>query len=303
MGNDAGSGWLHLAAQFIEHFLASLWALLQALPEAPAAHARALTALLGTGGRPLALTLLLTALSLAALFAPGATVRARPFTFEALRGSQWQGLAARMANDAIAIGGAILAATLVVAVVLTQDTALDKFCIALVMATLRWRVAFFGVTAFLRRAQEAQPPVIEDFRALRIGKFCLGAAFALTFAFVSIIPVMLSNGGPPAAQLALDPSRGTAIIYSILVAALAAFGVINLSRAAPRWRLAVLAAGLALTLALWAVWVYSVVELDFGFYDAFTGLITLIWVLALVDALVRPPPRPSSRQKARPPPC
>ena len=79
MGNDAGSGWLHLAAQFIEHFLASLWALLQALPEAPAAHARALAALLGTGGRPLALTLLLTGLSLAALFAPGAAVRARPF--------------------------------------------------------------------------------------------------------------------------------------------------------------------------------------------------------------------------------
>ena len=289
MSNDEGNGWLHLAAQFIEHFLATLVGLLQALPLAPATHARSLAAILATGNRPLGLTLALTALAVAAIFAPGAFVRTRPFTCGFLRGSHWREFIARLLNDLVAIGGAILIATLAVAVVFTQDTALEKLCVAIVMAALRWRVTFFGVTAFLRRAQETQPPLIADAPALRMARRYLGAAFAMTLAFVAIIPVMLGNSGPPAAQLELDPSRGVAIIYSIVVSALAILGVRALSRAAPRWRIGILAGGLFLTLTLWAVWVYSVVQLDFGFYDAFTGIVTLVWVLALVDTLARRP--------------
>ena len=289
MQNEDGSGWLHLAAQFIEHFLASLWALLQALPLAPSAHARALGAILATGNRPLALALLLMALSLAAIFAPGALVRARPFTCGFLRGTSWQTLVARLLNDAVAIGGAMLIATLIVAVALTLDTAFEKLCVAIVMVALRWRVSFFGVTALLRRAQEAQPPLVEDDGALQSAKRYLGLAFVMTLGFVSVIPVMLSNSGPPEAQLDLEPSRGVAVVYSVLVCTLGILGVLALARAAPRRRIVILSGGLFLTLTLWAVWVYSVVQLDFGFYDAFTGLVTLLWVLALVDTLVRVP--------------
>ena len=290
MQNEDGSGWLHLAAQFLEHFLATLWSLLQALPAAPAAHARSLAAILATGNRPLTLTLLLTALSLAAIFAPGAWVKARPFTCGFLRGSHWRELAARLLNDIVAIGGAMLIATLAVALVFTQDTALEKLCVAIVMAALRWRVTFFGVTAFLRRAGETRPPLIEDAGALRRAKRLLGVAFAMTLGFVSVIPVMLGNNGPPEAQLELEPSRGVAVVYGVIVCALAILGVMALARAAPRWRLGILACGLFLALTLGAVWVYSVVQLDFGFYDAFTGLVTLAWVLALVDTLARRPP-------------
>ena len=98
--------------------------------------------------------------------------------------------------------------------------------------------------------------------------------------FVAIVPILLTKG------LEIDPARGVALVRAAVDCVVTVIAVRALHRGVRRHGRAILIAGVAAALAYWAVWTFSVVKLDFTFYDAFTGAAFFAWVFAILHRLM-----------------
>ena len=161
MGDTTGDGFARFA-QAVQEFFSELMAILMAVPRAPAAFAsvwRKVFAEVVSGPGP-ALTLLLLALCVVIVLAPGRILRKRPVPTAFAKGTRFERLAHVLVNDAIDLGAAALAAILAAALIFNRAggddggavIALDRICVSVLWAVVRWRACMYGLELFLRPA-------------------------------------------------------------------------------------------------------------------------------------------------------
>ncbi len=268
-------GWIGLWAQQIAEFANNLVAILRALPDSPGAFldtARQILTMRSGDHSPIT-TLLQLVVCGALVFAPRVILRIWPVKPWFTTGSRYDLSIHGLLADGLDVGAALLVATLSAALIFSGTVAIDQFAVAVLWGATRWRISMRGIEIFLRPSRPELRLVAVGDDTARTTMLMAGVAFALALGFVTIVPVFLNHGLP------LINARACALVLSTLDCLLAIAAVRRFAADLPADRRLVLWVGTTGALTLWAIWVGSVVALDFTLYDAFTKTATIVWIV------------------------
>lgn len=264
MQDFSAPSWTAVIGQHAADFFGTAATILRALPDAPSAFLSTLAAIgpLPGGGR----SGLLFVFFFAVLAALPARLLPRPGRRVAARAG-WPPIAGLLVDDVVAAFVLLVLASLSVAVLSPGQDPQDLLAAAILWGTLRWRLSLLAFDVFLRPDEPAQRLLPVADTGVRAARLEMAAATVLALAFVSVVPILLVQGLP------LLPARSVALVTATAVALLgaAAWRSLGIDRSG-----LARAAGYAVLVAGWFIWIRSVVRLDFALWDAFTATVTLL---------------------------
>jgi small-conductance mechanosensitive channel len=275
----SNGGWIGPLGQRLGDFVFALISILTALPNALDAFEGTLRGIANSpSARSPFVTATLALVCAALLFVPGFIRRG------VIRGAipavaSGQPALAAVGKDVLDVLVTLALAGIINAVLFPGSGGLDQLAAALIWGTTRWRISMRGIDVLLRPKHPDLRLIRVTDPAARLTWLLAGLAFAIGLAFVSFVPVLLNHG------LALPEARATALLLGTIDAGVAILACRSLGRGLGADRRLVYVGSLVLVASLWAVWIGSVVFLDFTFYDAYTTTLTYGWILVLIQGV------------------